>query len=226
MIDGCYARIKTRRRDIRPLGQNSACQLNCQANASNSYRIPGENGATDPGARFLNFVWYTNLDASSSEYVAAMTDVDGHQYHWTLPPGKINPEAWEAQKDRFPLPALLRQCLDSIKEPFVTACSDALAPQARYLGNKVILVGEALCLIRPNVGSSTALAAYNCLEMEKALKGEQDWETWERKVLRFATERKMIGVVWAKSWLTEHVKYLGIDGIRHWAGPMASLLFM
>ncbi|KAI9655343.1 MAG: hypothetical protein M1821_005490 [Bathelium mastoideum] len=190
------------------------------------YTIPGENGDTTPGDRFINIVWYSNLDAASSEYAAALTDTDGRQHWWTVPPGKVDPKAWEAQKERYALPPLLRKTLDKIKKPLVTAVSDALAPQARYMGNKVVLVGDALCQIRPNVGSATTQAALHCLEMEKVFTREQDWESWERKALRFATERKMVGVVFAQSWLTDHVKYLGIEGIRQWAASVTSLLFM
>lgn len=43
---------------------------------------------------------------------------------------------------------------------------------AALFDSKVLLVGDALFLFRPNIAFSTYQAAFDCLELEKCLKGE------------------------------------------------------
>jgi hypothetical protein len=72
-------------------------------------------------------------------------------------------------------------------QAFVSTVSDTIPERASFFDGKLLLVGEALALIRPHLALSTNQSALHCLQLEKALKGEMTIAQWERKVLQYAT---------------------------------------
>ncbi|TVY15875.1 2,6-dihydroxypyridine 3-monooxygenase [Lachnellula arida] len=152
------------------------------------YIIPGEHGSITPGERHLNLVWYYNCAEGSDEYNKIMTDIDGLRHKRTVPFGKLQPEVWVKQRDghstHFPTP--VKEVLDKIDSPFVTAISDCIAPQASFYEGKLFLVGDALALFRPHVAQSTNQAALHCLLLEKYLQGEITLATYEERVQSYA----------------------------------------
>ena len=152
------------------------------------YVVPGENGSVKPGERHINFVWYYNCSEESKEFAEIMTDVEGHRHRSTLPPGKMRPEVWAKQqaKGRQLLAAPVKELVEKIKVPFVTAVSDFQAPQACFLDDKLLLVGDALALFRPHTAQSTNQSATDSLLLEKVLKGDMETSQWEKEVMQYA----------------------------------------
>ncbi|TVY91692.1 hypothetical protein LAWI1_G002972 [Lachnellula willkommii] len=152
------------------------------------YIIPGEHGNITPGERLLNIVWYYNCAEGSDEYNKIMTDIDGFRHKRTVPFGKLQPEVWVKQRDghstHFPTP--VKEVLDKIDSPFITAISDCIAPQASFYEGKLFLVGDALALFRPHVAQSTNQAALHCLLLERYLQGEITLATYEERVQSYA----------------------------------------
>lgn len=121
-----------------------------------TYTIAGENGNTEPGKRLLNFVWYTNFSEGEPELEQVMTDKDGRRRHITIPPGMIDPVAWEMIKSRARdrLPPQMTEMAEKSKAPFVQCITDVASPKPLHLGDKVCFVGDALFGFRPHTGTT------------------------------------------------------------------------
>ncbi|KAI1465800.1 uncharacterized protein F4812DRAFT_461489 [Daldinia caldariorum] len=180
------------------------------------YYIPGKGGSIEPGKRLLNFCWYTNVTGSPLD--STMTDIDGTRHHTKLPAGQARPEVWEAQKAKastlFASPYL--DIIENIKLPFVHLITDYCSPRASFAGGKVLLVGDALTLLRPHTASSTSQAAYHALLTEELVTGRLTREEWEYKVTTVAY------LQWRRSaWFGEYFQrplYRSIgSGILFWA---------
>ena len=136
----------------------------------------------------MNLVWYYNCAKESTEYTTAMTDIDGLQHRRTVPFGKVQPEVWAKQQayssTRFAAP--IKEMVDKIDKPFVTAISDCMSPRCSFYDGKLFLVGDALALFRPHVAESTNQSALHCLLLEKLLQGQLDLAAYEKEVMMFA----------------------------------------
>lgn len=154
------------------------------------YLIPSETGSLEPGQRRLNWVWYCNYSDDSPELTEIMTDCDNHQHRNTLPLGKMRADVWNRQKSHAAevLNPPFLELINKTTEPFVSTVSDTVADRASFFDNKLLLVGEALALIRPHLALSTNQSAMNCLLLEKALNGEMAISQWERQVLHNAAK--------------------------------------
>lgn len=153
-----------------------------------SYLIPDETGSLEPGQRRLNWVWYCNYPDDSPELTEIMTDCDNHRHRNTLPVGKMRAEVWNKQKSHAAkvMNAPFLELINKTTKPFVSAVSDTRPDRASFFDSKLLLVGEALALIRPHLALSTNQSAMNCLQLEKALKKEVTIAQWERQVLHYA----------------------------------------
>lgn len=151
-----------------------------------SYNIPGEGGSIQPGKRLLNFCWYNNVPETSLDEI--MTDANGIRHHTQLAPGQVRSEIWENQKDFaktiFAPPYL--EVIEKIGSPFLHQITDYCSPQASFAGGKVLMVGDAVSLVRPHIAFSTNQAAYHTLLTEKLCKGELTIEQWEYQVSKAA----------------------------------------
>ncbi|KAI1802384.1 FAD/NAD(P)-binding domain-containing protein [Daldinia bambusicola] len=180
------------------------------------YYIPGKGGSVEPGKRLLNFCWYTNVSDPSLDSI--MTDIDGKRHHTKLPPGQVHPEVWEAQKARartlFTSPYL--EIVENIGSPFVHLITDYCSPRASFARGKVLLVGDALTLLRPHTAYSTNQAAYHTFLAEELVTGRLTLEEWEYKVTTVAY------LQWRRSaWFGEYFQrplYRSLGpGILFWA---------
>lgn len=126
-----------------------------------------------------------------------MTDISGQTHRSTLQPGMLRPEVWEQQvkfaQANFPAPFI--ELVEKTSQPFVAAVSDNSCDHATFINGKVILVGDALALFRPHIALSANQAAYDCLELQKVLKGEISMKQWERNVLGYAAKTRQLSVV-------------------------------
>lgn len=125
-----------------------------------AYTMPGANGSVKPGDRLINWVYYVNLPAS--ELADYMTDTEGVQHHYTIPPGMINPKYWEKQKlvAREELCPQFADLVRDTKKPFVQAITDVISPENEFLDGKVVLIGDALAGFRAHTAASTSQGTF------------------------------------------------------------------
>ncbi|KAL8896386.1 MAG: hypothetical protein Q9192_003122 [Flavoplaca navasiana] len=186
------------------------------------YTIPGENGSLEPGKRLLNYVWYTNIAADSSEFQQAMTDTAGRQHHHTLPIGKMKSQVWENQRRiaHEVLPPPFAELVDRTAQPFISAISDIEVSQAVFFGGKLLFVGDALVPFRPHVACSTNQAALNALLVERLLVGEISLASWERQVLDYAHATRLRSVTWGCWYQVGYLSFFASKGVMSTSWPI------
>ncbi|TEY78484.1 hypothetical protein BOTCAL_0048g00100 [Botryotinia calthae] len=149
------------------------------------YNIPGKLGSIGEGKRLLNFCWYTNEPEVRLDDV--MTDREGRRHYTSISSGSVREAVWTKQKELgsslMSTPYI--EIISKIEKPFVHIISDYYSPKASFANGKVLLVGDALTLLRPHIAFSTNQAAYHCMMVEKLIKGEIDIRAWEVELTRF-----------------------------------------
>lgn len=115
-----------------------------------------------------------------------MTDVNGYTHRNTLPAGKMQPEAWQKHKNHASqvLNPPFLDLVNKTAEPFISTVIDCASTKASFFDGELLLVSEALTLLRPHTGMSFNHAALNCLLLQRALKGEMSMVQWEKEALR------------------------------------------
>jgi 2-polyprenyl-6-methoxyphenol hydroxylase-like FAD-dependent oxidoreductase len=153
-----------------------------------TYTIAGENGDTSPGHRLLNFVWYANFPEGSDELEKIMTDKDGRRRRVTIPSGMIAWDAWELLKSKAVdrLPPQMAEMAQKTRTPFVQAITDVISPKNLYMGDKVVLIGDALAGFRPHTVASTSQAAFDVMGLAEWLDGTIDRKQYAKQTMQFA----------------------------------------
>jgi len=162
-----------------------------------AYLIPGgENGTLAPGSRLMNWVWYVNFEDGGQELEELMTGSDGRRHPITLPPGGMRPEIWEREKERARrvLPPQFVEIVTKTTVPFVQAITDVIGEENLFLGDRVVLVGDALAGFRPHTAASTGQAAFDALALGQWIRGDIGREEYREKCLRFARDVQRHGV--------------------------------
>lgn len=166
-----------------------------------AYLIPGENGTLEPGKRLMNFVYYTNfpsksLDEPSAELAEIMTDVNGMRHRITMPPGKMDPKAWEKQRQIAAerLPPQFAEIVRATKKPFVQAITDVISPHNEFMNGKVVLIGDALAGFRPHTVASTSQAAFDAMILADMVEGKVSKEEWKKETMGYARTIQRRGV--------------------------------
>lgn len=150
-----------------------------------TYLIPADDGRFGLDETLVNFVWYDHCPANSPRYAKSMTDVDGQMHRWTLPPGKMDPDAWEAQLDvaRKTLPPPLDEMVQKISDcPFISVVSDFIAPECVFHDGHVVLLGESFCMARPHSGRATNEVARQALHLVDAVEGKITWTQYRAEI--------------------------------------------
>jgi 2-polyprenyl-6-methoxyphenol hydroxylase-like FAD-dependent oxidoreductase len=179
------------------------------------YLVPGADGATAPGRRRWNWVWYRKVP--QDDLPAVLTDRAGRAHAFSLPPGAL-PDAQAARLRRDAASLLAPQfnaLVQRTKEPFVQAILDLAVP--RMVFGRVLLLGDAAFVPRPHTAGGAAKAAANALALAQALQGTdqpvdarlRDWE-----VLQLRAGRAMVD--WGRRMGD------GIMGVRPAAGCTGS----
>ena len=135
----------------------------------------------------LNYVWYWNCAEGSEGLANILTDCDGNKHHNTIPIGKMRKDVWAKQKDyanKHMAPAFA-ELINKTTQPFVATVRDGSASRAAFFDGKLLLVGDALTVLRPHIASSTNQAALNALLLEKVMKGDMTIAEWERRSLQY-----------------------------------------
>ncbi|KAF3017880.1 hypothetical protein E8E14_012891 [Neopestalotiopsis sp. 37M] len=153
-----------------------------------AYLIPGENGTVEPGKRLINFVYYTNFPEGSKELKEIMTDKHGKRRPITMPPGMIDPEAWEKQRQIAAerLPPQFAEIVRGTQKPFVQAVTDVISPQNEFMDGKLVLIGDALAGFRPHTVASTSQAAFDAMIFADCIEGKVSKEQWKKETMGFA----------------------------------------
>ncbi len=121
------------------------------------YPIPGADGATTPGRRLMNIVWYRNV--APGDLPGLLTDREGRRREVSLPPGAARVEvvsemrAYAAAHLAPPIAEVVLGC----QEPFVQAVFDIEVP--RMVVGRACLLGDAAFAVRPHAAAGTAKAA-------------------------------------------------------------------
>lgn len=153
-----------------------------------AYLIPGQDGATEPGRRLINFVYYTNFPEGSRELEDIMADKNGLRHRITMPPGLADPTAWEKQRqlalDR--LPPQFSEVVRATRKPFVQAVTDVISPDHEFMNGKVVLIGGSLAGFRPHTVASTSQAAFDAMAYADYVQGKVPREHWKRETMGFA----------------------------------------
>ncbi|MGB0697189.1 MAG: FAD binding domain-containing protein [Rhodospirillaceae bacterium] len=134
------------------------------------YLVPGEGNATEPGARFYNWVWYRVADDAMLRSI--MTDRNDQQRGFSMPEGLLSDD-WREHVYREAdalLPKPFREVVRATKDPFAQAIRDLVVPS--MVRGRVILLGDAAFVPRPHTAASTAKAAANALSLRAALSRE------------------------------------------------------
>jgi 2-polyprenyl-6-methoxyphenol hydroxylase-like FAD-dependent oxidoreductase len=153
-----------------------------------AYLIPGEHGTVEPGQRLINFVYYTNFPADSPELAEILTDCQGKRHRITVPPGMMDPKAWQRQTDlaRARLPPQFAEIVCKTQRPFVQAVTDVLSPANEFCDGRVVLIGDALAGFRPHTVASTAQAAFDAMLYADYVAGRLGREEWTRFTMGYA----------------------------------------
>jgi 2-polyprenyl-6-methoxyphenol hydroxylase-like FAD-dependent oxidoreductase len=161
-----------------------------------AYLIPGENGTVEPGQRLINFVYYTNFPEGSPELEELMTDKDGKRRFITMPPGMIDPKAWEKQRQiaKERLAPQFAEIVCGTTKPFVQAVTNVLSPKNEYMNGKLVLIGDSLAGFRPHTVASTSQAAFDAMIFADYIEGKVSKEDWKKETMGFARYIQKRGV--------------------------------
>lgn len=163
-----------------------------------TYVIPGPRGTLKKGKRLVNWVWYCNYAADSSDWNDLMTDMDGKVNKTTLHAGKMKSEVWTRQKEyaRRVLPPQFAELVNSTKEPFVQAITDSLLERDSncFANSKIICVGDAVAGFRPHTAASTTQAARQALMLDDVFRGRMSLEEYIEETMWYAREVQKSGV--------------------------------
>ncbi|MDS0793090.1 FAD binding domain-containing protein [Burkholderia pseudomultivorans] len=134
-----------------------------------TYLVPGRDGATEPGKRRVNWVWYRRLapDRLPPLFLAQ----DGTQRDGSLPPGAMRDDNRLELVDagRRLLAPTLAALVEATHAPFAQSILDLAVD--RMVFGRAVLIGDAACLVRPHTAAGVAKAAENAVGLAEALRG-------------------------------------------------------
>jgi hypothetical protein len=90
----------------------------------------------------------------------------GHRHRKTVPPGQIRDEIWKNRINHgreIPLPPPFLEILSKVKDTFVQAITEFRPTKAVFDNEKVFLIGNGLCQLRPHTAFSATQAAFHVL---------------------------------------------------------------
>ena len=161
------------------------------------YVIPGENESLIPGERRFNWVWYVNYD-EATELPKILTDKNGKQHTYSVPPGAIAPEVEQQMRDYGVkvLASPMQKLIAATKEPFIQSVLDLTVPQMAF--DRIVLVGDAAFVPRPHTASGVSKGAVNAIAFADALVANnhnvtEALKAWQTNQLKFGMYLKDMG---------------------------------
>lgn len=202
------------------------------------YPMPGPDGTLEPGERWLNCAWYTNESPESLDDI--LTDrIDGHRHRVTVPAGRIRTEIWDARvkaaRDEELLAAPFLEVVEKIERPFLQVITETdPPPNAAFEDGRLLLVGEALCQLRPHTGFSSAQAAFHSLCVDEYVRERMTLEEFNDKVTRFSRlhwwQSALYGKLYQESKISALIAachffwHAAMDKVRAWWTGQSPLL--
>ena len=152
------------------------------------------------------------------------TDSDGQRHYLTVPAGKVRHELWERQREHgnAQLTEPYREVIQKISQPFLQVITDYHSSQASFADGKIRLVGDALTLMRPHIAFSTNQAAFDCLMLEKVMKGDISNAEWESEVIRFGYLHWRSSI-WFGEWFQRSFLLSIGAGLRYWLAALVEM---
>lgn len=92
------------------------------------------------------------------------------------------------------LPPQMAEMAQKAENPFVQCITDVLSPKNLYLGDKVVLVGDALAGFRPHTVASTSQAAFDVMSLVDWLDGKIERKQFVKQVMEYARDIQAKGV--------------------------------
>lgn len=140
-----------------------------------AYPVAGQEGATLPGGRRLNFVWYRPAEESTT-LRQMLTDASGRIWAEGIPPPHIRSEVREQAKRaaREVLAPQFAEVIERTPALFFQPIVDLESPRLAF--GRVALVGDAAFVARPHCGMGITKAAGDARELADALQADQDCE--------------------------------------------------
>ncbi|KVC59073.1 FAD binding domain-containing protein [Burkholderia stagnalis] len=148
-----------------------------------TYLVPGRDGAVEPGERRVNWVWYRRL--APDRLPALFLAQDGTQRDGSLPPGAMRDDHRRELVDagRRMLAPTLSSLVDATRAPFAQAIQDLAVD--RMVFGRVVLLGDAACLVRPHTAAGVAKAATNAVDLAEALRDVARGEAFDAALARW-----------------------------------------
>jgi 2,6-dihydroxypyridine 3-monooxygenase len=133
------------------------------------YPIPTQEGAVEPGARLMNFVWYRNV-AAGAELDDLLTDRHGHRRSVSLPPGAARQRHIDGMRGYAAahMAPPIAEVVVNAPHPFVQGIFDIDVPAMAF--GRVCLIGDAAFAVRPHAAAGTAKAAANAWALGEAMR--------------------------------------------------------
>ncbi|WP_175885384.1 FAD binding domain-containing protein [Burkholderia sp. BCC0044] len=158
-----------------------------------TYLVPGADGATEPGKRRVNWVWYRRL--ASDRLPSLFLARDGTQRDGSLPPGAMrddNRAELVDAADRMLAPTLAA-LVDASPAPFAQAMVDLAA--ARMAFGRVVLLGDAACIVRPHTAAGVAKAADDAVGLAEALRDVARGAAFDAALARWDARQRAAGAL-------------------------------
>ena len=147
------------------------------------YFVPGHNGSTARGERWVN--WAAYIPVSADELPGFLTDRQGRQRTGSLPPGAMRLE----EENR--LKRLMQAHLPTYYADIVNISHDTFAQpiylveMPGYHQGRLCLIGDAGALAQPFTGSGVFKGANNAIDLAAALQAHPDVDAalreWDKK---------------------------------------------
>ena len=191
------------------------------------YFVPGKDGSTSPGSRWVNWACYIPVEADAlAEF---LVDRDGCRHEYSLPPGSMRPGEEERLKEMMTdhLPTYFSEIVSGSVDTFVQPIFTVTVP-ANAVGRRA-LVGDAGAVVAPFTGSGVFKAMMNAVELVEALSEPgptvEVLERWSIEQARRGSRLAALGeqmeraFVWqapdfstmaeseAKTWWTESITF-------------------
>ncbi|MGZ2749538.1 FAD binding domain-containing protein [Burkholderia stagnalis] len=152
-----------------------------------TYLVPGRDGAVTPGERRVNWVWYRRL--AHDRLPALFRAQDGTQRGGSLPPGAMRDDDRRelVEAGRLMLAPTLASLVDATRAPFVQAIQDLAVDRMAF--GRVVLLGDAACLVRPHTAAGVAKAAENAVDLAEALQEVARGDAFDAALARWETRQ-------------------------------------
>jgi 2-polyprenyl-6-methoxyphenol hydroxylase-like FAD-dependent oxidoreductase len=133
------------------------------------YLVPGPDGSIARGRRRYNWVWYRRCSEADGSLAAALTDVDGRQHAYSLPPGAMSGTVREIlrMEAHRRLPPPFAAAVEAEPQPFVQGIFDHTSEVMAE--GRIALLGDAAFVVRPHTAMGVAKAAGDAMALRDAL---------------------------------------------------------